>query len=575
MSDPPRPPPSATFFLVMRRMRVPLITLIVIFAIGVFGLTLVPGQDAQGAPYRMGFLDAFYFMSYTASTIGFGELPYPFTYAQRLWVTATIFLTVVGWAYAIGSLLALLRDRSFRQAVKTAHFSRKVARLREPFLLIAGYGSTGELIGRAFDRLGRRFVVLDTDRERIEGLDLDPYRADVPGLVGDARDAGRLAVAGLDHPDCAGVLALTNDDEANLTVTMAAALLRPDLPVVARTTSPMIAGRMRAFGTPTVVNPFAAFGRHLRIALRAPATYQLMTWLESGPGAGLPPRGQPPRDGRWVVCGYGRFGRGLTEDLCAEGLEVTVIEPDPDEDDPRPVIVGDGSDPHVLADAELEDAVGFVAATDNDATNLSLVAAARHANPDLFVAARQNRADGAPLFRAMAVDALLVPTEVVAHEVYAQLSTPLLWRFLGAAPERDDAWAAALVDRLTSLCGRHLQAIWKIRLDGRQAPALQEHLRDGIALGDLLRDPGGRDECLHAVVLLVLRGAEAVAAPDGDFVLAPDDELLLVGHPSARRSLDATMTDHGAACYVLTGWRVPSAWVWRQLAGARRAEPAR
>ncbi|MBW0116445.1 potassium channel family protein [Pseudonocardia abyssalis] len=563
------PLPSATFFLVMRRMRVPLITLIVIFAIGVLGLTLVPGRDELGNPHRMGFLDAFYFMSYTASTIGFGELPYPFTYAQRLWVTATIFLTVVGWAYAIGSLLALLRDRTFRQAVRTAHFSRKVARLREPFLLIAGYGVTGELLGRAFDRLGRRFVVLDLDQERIEALDLAPYRADVPGLAGDARDAGRLTVAGLEHPWCAGVLALTNDDEANLTVTMAAALLRPDLPVVARTASPLIADRMRAFGTPTVVNPFAAFGRHLRIALRAPATYQLMTWLESGPGAEIPPRRKPPRDGRWVVCGFGRFGCALTDDLAAEGLEVTVIEPEPDEDD-RPVIVGDGSDPRVLAGADLEHAVGFVAATDNDAANLSLVAAARRANPDLFVAARQNRATGAPLFRAVAVDALLVPTEVVAHEAYAQLSTPLLWRFLGTVPERDDAWAADLVDRLTALCGPRLQAVWKVRLDDEQAPALQGRLATGIALGDLLRDPGDRDERVCAVVLLVLRGDDADVGPGDDVELRAGDELLLVGHPSARRSLDRTLGDAVVAGYVLTGRREPSAWVWRRLAAARR-----
>ena len=65
----------------------------------------------------MGFFDAFYFMSYTATTIGFGELPYPFTDAQRLWVTVSIYLTVIGWAYAIGSLLTLLQDRAFRQAL--------------------------------------------------------------------------------------------------------------------------------------------------------------------------------------------------------------------------------------------------------------------------------------------------------------------------------------------------------------------------------------------------------------------------------------------------------------------------
>ena len=50
-------------------------------------------------------------MSYTATTIGFGELPWPFTADQRLWVTFSIYLSVIGWAYAIGSLLTLLQDR--------------------------------------------------------------------------------------------------------------------------------------------------------------------------------------------------------------------------------------------------------------------------------------------------------------------------------------------------------------------------------------------------------------------------------------------------------------------------------
>ena len=67
--------------------------------------------------------------------------------------------------------------------------------------------------------------------------------------------------------------------------------------MITRAVSTATAERMRAFGTPTVVNPFDRFGDHLRIALRAPASYQLMTWLESGPGAPLPPRGAPPRTG--------------------------------------------------------------------------------------------------------------------------------------------------------------------------------------------------------------------------------------------------------------------------------------
>jgi Trk K+ transport system NAD-binding subunit len=561
---------SATIFLVLRRMRSPLIILIVIFAVSVLGLTLIPGQDAAGRPWRMGFFDAFYVMSYTASTIGFGEIPYPFTDAQRMWVTATIYLTVIGWAYAIGSLLALVQDRGFRQALAFQHFTRQVARLREPFLLIAGYGRTGELLARSFDALGRRFVVIDNSGDRIDDLDLDAYHADVPGLVGDVRDPGHLGIAGLGHPWCEGVLALTNDDEANLAVTMTAALLRPDIAVIARTTSPAIAERMHAFGTPTVVNPFDRFGDHLRIALKAPASYQLMTWLESGPGAELPPRGRPPTGGRWVMCGYGRFGRELTEDLRAEGLAVTVVDPQATADLGDTVVAGDASDPEVMTRADLGHAAGFVAGTDNDTTNLSLVAAARRVNSTLFIAARQNQAASAPLFATMHVDALLVPTEVVAHEVYAELSTPLLRRFLREMPACGDAWAATVVDRLTALCGRHLQALWKVKLTPAEAPALPGWLASGEArLGDLLRDPDDRDERLHAVALLVLRAGpdrdHTMLAPDDDFVLALEDEILLAGLPAARRALDTTSTVDAAREYVRSGRHVPSSWIWRRL----------
>jgi Trk K+ transport system NAD-binding subunit len=482
-------------------------------------------------------------------------------------VTISIYLTVIGWAYAIGSLLALLQDRSFRSALALQRFTRKVARLGEPFVLVAGYGRAGELLGHSMDLLGRRFVVLDRSAERIDGLELESYHADVPGLAADVRDPGHLGVAGLGHAACEAVVALTDDDEANLSVVMSAALLRPDVPVIARATSRAMADRMRAFGTPSVVNPFDVFGDHLRLALRTPAAYQLLTWLESGPGAALPTRGAPPRSGRWVVCGYGRLGRELTRDLRREGLAVTVIEPRPVEADAEDVVVGDPSQPGVLERADLEGAVGFVAGTDNDTTNLSLVAAARRINRSLFVAARQNRPASGPLFGAMDIDALLVPTEVVAHEIYAQLSTPLLWRFLREMPAKGDDWAADLVARLTDVCGTHLQALWKERLTAQDAPALCDWLASGTArLGDLLRNPEDREESLHAVPLLVMRGTEATLAPTADFVLAPGDELLFAGWPAARRALETILQLDSAREYVVTGRRVPTSWIWRKLA---------
>ena len=557
---------SSTIFLVMRRMRAPLITLIVIFSVSVVGLTLIPGIGPDGQPARISLFEAFYFMSYTATTIGFGELPWPFTPAQRLWVTFSIYLSVVGWAYAIGSLLTLVQDRSFRQALALRRFTRKVARLREPFLLMAGYGRAGELLAKAFDALGQKLVVIDESSDRVDALDLGSYHADIPGLVADASNPHHLSAAGLEHPFCAGVLALTNDDETNLAVTMTAALLRPDLPVVSRTVSALIAERMLAFGTPAVVNPFDRFGDHLRLALNAPASYQLLAWLEAGPRAELPERGRPPSDGRWVMCGYGRLGREITADLRAAGLEVTIIEP-AELGEPEPeVIVGDASEPAVLARADLTSAVGLVAATDNDTTNLSMLATARRLNPHLFLAGRQNRPTSAALFEAMRLDALLVPTEVVAHEVYAQISTPMLWRFIQEMPARGDQWAADLIERLRRNCGVELPALWKIKLDQEQAPALGGWLAEGrVLLGDLLRSPEDRERRLRVVPLLLLRDGEAVLAPDGETVLARDDELLFAGHGSERRELESTLVVDSTAAYVLFDQHIPSSWMWRKL----------
>jgi voltage-gated potassium channel len=404
LPEPPEQPSSAGILLVLRRMRAPLIVVIVIFAISVLGLTLVPGEDAQGRPHRLGIFEAFYFMSYTATTIGFGEIPHSFTSAQRMWVTFAIFLSVVGWAYAVGSVLALTQDRAFRRELSRIRFTRKVAHLGEPFLLLIGYGNTTRRLARSLDDLGRRFVVLDNDENRLARVDLDSYRSDTPAVLGDARDTGMLVLAGLGHRHCEGVVVLTGDDETNLDVTMTTSLLRPDLPVVARANSRGIAGRMRTFGAPEVVNPLDRFGDHLRIRLRSPSSYRLMVWLTSAPGTPLPPRHDPLPHGRWVVGGRGRFGQELTADLKAEGLEVTVLR----------VETGEDQETADLG-AAVEAADGFVAATESDVTNLWLVERARMAEPDVFVATLQNHAANAPLFDALAVDFGVELGELMTH----------------------------------------------------------------------------------------------------------------------------------------------------------------
>ncbi len=557
-------PSTTAIFLVLRRMRLPLIVLISLFAISVLGLTLVPGQDVDGQPWRMDLFDAFYFMSYTATTIGFGEIPYPFSSAQRAWVIVTIYLSVVAWAYAIGSVLALLQDRGFKEALGLQRFERQVRRLREPFVILAGFGQAGEVVARSLDRRDHRVVVLDVEPGRIEALDLAAFHSDVPGLPADASNPHELRRAGLMSKHCSGVIALTNDDEANLAITMSAALLRPDVPVVCRTMEDVLIERIRAFGSPIIIDPFNLFGDELLVALRAPHAYQLTSWLTSNPADPLPPALDIPHHGRWVVCGYGRFGSHLTADLRRSGIPVTVIDERAEALDGVELITGDATDPAVLARADLGSAVAFAAATNNDITNLSLLVSARRANAELFTIARQNDPANTPLFDGLPIDSTLLPTKLIAHDVLARIGEPLLWEFVQRAQRDTDEWGSAQLGRITSRCGTQRPDIWTLALTPTGAPALAAHL-ENATVGALLHDPQDRTRELDAVVLLLQRGDDVVMTPADDEPLRAGDQLLLVGMGYDRRALDTTVSVPTAAEYVLTGDRVGQSWIWRTL----------
>jgi voltage-gated potassium channel len=135
-------------------------------------------------------------------------------------------------------------------------------------------------------------------------------------------------------------------------------------------------------------------------------------------------------------------------------------------------------------------------------------------------------------------------------------------------PAQGDQWAADLIQRLRHNCGHELPALWKLTLDREQAPSLGRYLADGrVSLTDLLRSPEDRSRHLRVVPMLLLRGDDAVLTPDGETVLAPDDQLLFAGEGSERRGLETTLLVDSTAAYVLFDQHIPASWVWRKLSG--------
>jgi voltage-gated potassium channel len=563
---------QGVFFLVLRRLRAPLITLIVIMAVSTLGLTLAPGTDASGQPGRLSFFHAFYFMSYTATTIGFGEIPVAFSEQQRLWVIICIYLSVVGWAYTLGTVFALFQDHTFLDAVRRERFTRAVRRLGEPFYLICGYGETGRLICQSLDRLGLRAVVVEKDPTKAGEVDLHEYVADIPVLTADASLPEVLRLAGLTSRHCKGVMALTNDDQANLAVAISARLLAPKLPALCRVEHPDSAANMASFGTRHIINPFDRFGEYLALALHAPHAYHLLTWLTGVPGTTIRRHRDPPR-GPWVLCGYGSFGAVMVEALDREAVPVTIIDRTPQADPAHPFVAGDGTGAPALLAAGIQEAVGIVASTASDMNNLSIVVTARELNPKLFTVLRQNRYANRALFDAFDSDVTVVSSEIVAHECLAILTTPLLVPFLEEVQRREEAWSRALLEDLTARFGWDVPAIWSVRLNLLQTPAVHRHLMrpgTGLELQTLMRNPYQRDTALPCAALYLRReGGVTLFVPPADTALCLGDELLFIGMPDARLALALTLENANTLAYVRTGEDLPGGWLWERLARRR------
>jgi len=557
-------------FIVFRRMRTPLLWLVGVYAVAVLGLVLIPGRDGDGNVWHMGFFHALYFVSYTATTIGFGEIPHEFSDAQRIWVMFCIYLTVVVWIYAIGTVLALLQDKTFQQAITERRFARRIRRLREPFYLVCGYGETGGALVHALGERNQHAVVIDIRQERVNLLKLESLPLYVPALCGDAARPVHLLEAGLKHPACAGVLALTNFNEVNLKIAITSKLLRPEITVICRADARDVEDNMESFGTDHVYDPFETFGYHMATALQAPCLQLLHDWLAGARNRALPDPIYPPNQGVWILCGYGRFGKVICERLKDEGLDVVVIEARPDKTglpEGGKLVVGRGTEAVTLHEAGVEKAVGLVAGTDDDVNNLSIIMTAKMLNPDLFIVARQNLFDNQALFDAVEADIVMHPSSIVANKIRLLLATPLLAEIEGLALYEEDAWACELISRIAALVHDEVPGVWELEVCPERAHALVDGLGRGavVTLKHLTRDPRERKRLLPCIPLLLARGKTREVLPGPDTRLKAGDRLLFCGRESARNAMEWSLQNLHALNYILTGGSRPQGIVWRYL----------
>lgn len=559
-------------FIFFRRMRLPLLSLVIVFSITVLGLTNIPGQDADGNVWYMSYFHAFYFVGYMSTTIGFGEIPYPFTDAQRLWVMFSIYSTVIVWLYAIGTLLTLIQDKTFQEALKELSFTRKIKHLKEPFYIVCGYGETGSALVSVLTERNQNVVVIDNNPQVINFLKLENLRQFVPGLHGDAARPVHLIEAGLEHPLCKGVIAVTDDNYVNLKIAVTSKLLSPKLKVICRADSHEVEDNMSSFGTDYIIDPFDTFAIHLATAIQSPALNLLNMWLTGIRYQALDHPIYPPQQGRWIICGYGRFGKTVYQQLKDNGINPMIIESSPDstglpesdisQDD---WIEGWGTEEVTLDKAGIRDAVGIIAGTDNDSNNLSIIMTAKEMNPDLFIVARNNIEENTRLFDAIKADIVMHPSSIIANKIGGLLATPLLYAFMGLASQQSKEWASEMVKKICLLVKQEVPEVWELVINDDEALAVFNKLsaNEPVTVGHILSDSKERTEKILALPLLLQRNGVLTLLPDDDMPLEINDTLLLSGRFSARYNMEWALLNEYALDYILYGEAPARNWLWR------------
>jgi voltage-gated potassium channel len=553
--------------IVLRQMRRPIFTLLWVYAIAVAGMTLIPGKEINGQTHYMSIFHAFYFLTYTATTTGFGEIPYEFSNAQRLWAILCLYVSVVAWFYAIGAIIQLVQNPYFQRALAEQRFARQAQRITDPFYILCGFGDTGSLVARGLSDAGIPGVIIESEVERIKALSLRDYRVPMPGLCADAGIPKHLIEAGVQRTNCLGIIIVTSDEEVNLRVSVIAHLLNPTIKIITMSKVDIYEERLASLGREVhIVDPFKTFSRGLGVAMFHPELYTLNRWLIGAPGATLKGAVNPPT-GTWIICGYGRMGHELHTVLSESNVRTAIIDihPRPEDVEFDCYIEGRATERNLIA-AGIDQAAGILIATDDDGRNLGILVNARALNPDLYIIVRQNRHENEVAFDAGHADIIMQPSLVTARRIVFSLIAPLLkplFQHLMEVDTRDHRIVTDLIARLDEVIGTENPQLVTIRIDDKTGSAVMALVERGekILLGDILRDPGTRNLKL-ATVPLVVRSATGIRImPPDDYHVQENDEILFCGREYAHRLLKSNLYNEYALHYVLKGYDEPRSWV--------------
>ncbi|MFT5661553.1 MAG: voltage-gated potassium channel [Sulfurimonas sp.] len=550
---------ESSLWIVLQKMRLPFVVILITYTIAMTGLIMIPGEDLNGNVHYMSIFDAFYFVTYTATTIGYGELPFPFTYNQKIWVSVSIYLVVLGWFYSIGTLISLLQNKIFISEIAIAKFQRAVRHIEEDFVIVLGYNETTRKIIRRLLNAKMRVVVIEMQQERAEYLQLEGFIPNVPILVKDAHNPIALENAGIKRRNCKGIISIFEDNALNLRITLSSKLLNPHVNVIVKSTTNEETENLIDAGADIVDNPFSIIADQLQMSLTAPSLFKLENWLYQRDTLESKTFSIPNTN--IIICGYGRLGASITAMFMKNGIHPTVIESidsrvkSANYAGVKNIIHGNADDHYYLDTANVAEAELIIIATENDTTNLSILSTVKKVNQKALIVARENEITDFSIFSQAKIDHLYIPERILIQKTTNSLSNPLSDTLIGILPAKDEAWGQDLLVELIQKIGVDPLA-YELCITKDDAYEIHKYLKEdenSIQLETLKLSRRDRTQKNNVVVLLILRDKEEILLPSDDIQLQIDDKILFACDENAIDDIEHIVNNAYEFQYIISG----------------------
>jgi voltage-gated potassium channel len=208
--------------------------------------------------------------------------------------------------------------------------------------------------------------------------------------------------------------------------------------------------------------------------------------------------------GHTIVCGWGRVGRAVADDLVEAGHSVVIIDVNADRvaDVPHPTVVGDATLDSTLRAAGIDRARALIAALEGDAENLFVTLSARAIVPELFIVARARQDESVPKLANAGADRVVNPQELGAARMASFVARPHVAEFVDVV--------------------MHERSL-EFRMQEFDVP------EGSPVAGQTLREADLRKRA--GVLILALRRVDGTFTtnPDPDIVIEPHQVLIAVG----------------------------------------------